>query len=131
MMSLLFAAMISGCSSLGMRDMTRQRCSSQLATTAEKLENGSLTYEDLASLKIGESGFFYILSNDGILLLHPHGALAGSDFSSIPSVKVMMSKEEGVQADEMGGVSRTVFFRRLSSGNILCLTVDTEELKGE
>jgi hypothetical protein len=69
-------------------------------------------------------GFFYMISNKGIVVYHPLGFLAGSDFSDLPFVKEILSKERGVVTQEQGGLVRSVFFQKLSDGSYLCLSVD-------
>jgi hypothetical protein len=71
-------------------------------------------------------GFFYLISSKGIVLSHPLGFLAGSDFSDLPFLKEILSKERGVVTQEQGGLVRSVFYHKLSDGSYLCLSIEPE-----
>jgi hypothetical protein len=72
----------------------------------------------------GVKGFFYLISGKGIVLAHPSGFLVGSDFSELSFVKEILSKERGVITQDQGGLVRSVFYRKLSDGSCLCLSID-------
>jgi hypothetical protein len=89
-----------------------------------------MRYSDLRSAQAGESGFFYIVSAEGRIAYHPNPSLTGRDVSDVPQVKAILARDCGVNTDTLGGLTRTVFFRRLASGKMLCLSVSAEELEG-
>ena len=97
--------------------------------TAVRLNAGSMMFNDLAENRIGKSGFFYILSPAGIIVYHPNQPLTGRNVADVPQVKAILASESGVSTETLGGLSRTVFFRRLESGNTLCLSLDASELE--
>lgn len=76
---------------------------------------------------LSEKGFFYVLSPEGKLLLHPNPLFVGGDFSGVASVKRILSHDRGNETAEEGGVSRRIVFARLLDGNYLCLSIDSAE----
>jgi hypothetical protein len=129
----LFAAIIilfyTGCASL--RPLNSDKCKKIVVEYASQIDAGRFSLALLPKQRIGESGFFYILSEKGVLLVHPAEILVGNDFSKVPQVRLILSRDSGVQSDDLGGIARTVFFRRLASGSMLCLTINTAELQTE
>ena len=109
--------------------LTTQNCTDLVMKTALRLDAGKMGFRDLTDNRIGRSGFFYVLSSAGIIVYHPNQPLTGRNVADVPQVKTILAAESGVSSDTLGGLSRTVFFRRLESGNTLCFTVDTEELE--
>jgi hypothetical protein len=95
----------------------------------ERIINAKRVYpENLTDVRVGASGFFYILSTEGRLIVHPKALFVGADFSGLPSVREMMGRERGVVSADEGGMRRTIAFAHLYDGNILCLTIDTGDL---
>lgn len=117
-------AFLAGCSSV---PVTSSGCMGVVNQKASLLDAGKLNPGRLAAEHIGESGFFYLLSAEGKVLSHPNSGLIGRDFSRAPLVKAILARDSGIQNDDSGESSRMVFFRRLSSGSMLCLTVDSAE----
>ena len=120
-MTVFFAA----CSSV---PVTPDGCMGAVNQKAVLIDAGKTGTGSLATAHIGSSGFYYLLSAEGKVLVHPNSGLVGRDFSRSPQVKAILAKDRGIQNDGSGESSRVVFFRRLSSGDILCLTVDAAEL---
>ena len=74
-----------------------------------------------------DKGFFYVLSPEGKLLLHPNALFVGGDFSGVRSVKSILSHDRGNETAEEGGVSRRIIYARLRDGNYLCLSIDSAD----
>ena len=108
---------------------TDRNCTDLVMKTAVRLNAGSMMFNDLAENRIGKSGFFYILSPAGIIVYHPNQPLTGRNVADVPQVEAILASEGGVSTETLGGLSRTVFFRRLESGNTLCLSLDASELE--
>lgn len=124
----LIAFLLTACVSVPA--LTARDCTDLVMKTALRLDAGKMSFKDMADMRIGRSGFFYVLSAGGVIVFHPNQPLTGRNVGDVPQVKTVLAAESGVSTDTLGGLSRTVFFRRLESGHTLCLTVDTEELEG-
>ena len=108
---------------------TNRNCTDLVMKTAARLNTGTMTLKDLSNNRIGKTGFFYILSPAGVIVYHPNQPLTGRNVAEVPQVKAILSSEGGVNTETLGGLSRTVFFRRLESGNTLCLSLDASEIE--
>ena len=127
--ALLILINLSGCSTFA--PVTADRCSKIVSDYAVQIDAGKKPLADVQKESVGESGFFYVLSDKGILLVHPSQVLVGRDFSEIPQIHSILLRDKGSQSDDLGGMARTVFFRRLSSGSMLCLTINTAEIQSD
>jgi len=88
---------------------------------------------DLANtLKVGQSGYLYLLSPDGVHLYHPF--LQGQDRSNVEHIQRQLKLEEGVSQyyhanpHETGMRPKVAYSRKLPSGNTLVATTYKDEL---
>ncbi|HEY1405467.1 MAG TPA: hypothetical protein VF857_02550 [Spirochaetota bacterium] len=72
-------------------------------------------------------GFFYVLSPEGLLLIHPNSLFIGGDFSNVRSVREIITHDRGNVTAEEGGIRRKIFYARLRDGNYLCLSINSED----
>jgi hypothetical protein len=86
---------------------------------------------DKISQPRGQSGFYYLLDKDGIVLYHPTGYVRGSNMSDVPIVKEILTKEKGVGTYEQGGIRRTIFYIEMPDGSRLCFSIDPDEVGGK
>ena len=77
--------------------------------------------------KIGKSGFFYVVSKEGIVEWHPLNMMNGTDVSNLPMIKEIMQKDYGYGSFDQGGIKRIVMYQTLSDGSKLCFSLDPEE----
>jgi hypothetical protein len=85
----------------------------------------------LKGRKVGDTGYYYAIDREGVIIFHPQGALAGMDFSGNPLVRRMLEKKSGCLAHYFEGMDRIVLFRPAGDGGILCLTISPAELGGD
>jgi len=86
---------------------------------------------DIISQPLGQTGFYYILDKNGVVLYHPIGYIRGTNMSNLPMVKDILTKEKGYGTYESGGIRRTIFFIEMSDGSRLCFSIAPEEVGGE
>ena len=85
----------------------------------------------LKGKKVGDTGYYYAIDREGIIIFHPQSALAGMNFSGNPLVRRMLEKKSGCLAHYFEGMDRIVLFRPAGDGGILCLTISPAEIGGD
>ena len=84
----------------------------------------------LSSMRVGRTGFFYLLDHEGFVLAHPVRALVGRSFSGSPFMKRMRESGSGCMKYSLENGGNLLFFQTLENGWILCLSVMAEEIHG-
>ena len=124
----VFCVFAASCATI--KTPTRANCSGLVAEAAAAIDAGKKTYVEVGKQTVGETGFFYVIGPKGVIVYHPNTPLTGRDVSDVPQVRAILALDSGVNTDSQGGLVRTVFFRRLASGNMLCFTISDDELDG-
>jgi hypothetical protein len=123
---IIFTALLGFCSTAPVR-ITVQLVETELQRKAGLFDANS-EYGLLKEERIGQSGFYYVLSPEGRLVAHPNPLWIGRDFSDIRSVREIIKGNKGVISADEGGIRRTIFYLKLENGDYLCCTIDTDEL---
>lgn len=79
--------------------------------------------------KAGETGFYYIIDLQGVVLSHPRGLLVGSNFMRYNFIKKIIQARSGCIRYDTGKMQQLVFFIPLNEGSILCLSIPTNEVE--
>lgn len=98
--------------------------------TATRIKNDAGLRENAGSIRVGNSGYFYIIDSNGRIAAHPQKALVGFMFEDNPLVKKMRSGKRGCVLQRFDGASRMVLFATLDSGDIVCLSISPDEIDG-
>ncbi len=85
----------------------------------------------LENYRVGETGFFYIIDREGIVVFHPEAVLIGRSFGSFPFVKAILEEKEGCLIYRVGSRRQAVLFAHLNRREIICLTMELSEVHGE
>ncbi len=83
----------------------------------------------LGDKRVGQSGYFYIISKQGIVVFHPNPIVIGRSFREFDFTARIIEKEEGVLHYGREGMMYRVYFVPLDSGEILCLSIPENEIK--
>ena len=84
----------------------------------------------LKSKRVASSGFYYIISRDGMVVFHPQAVLIGADMSNMNFVAAVLQQENGCIEYTVDEKMFILFFRPINHGNILCLSIPKEEVIG-
>jgi hypothetical protein len=122
----IFTALLGFCSTTPTR-ITAQQVETELRVKAGQFGANS-DYGLLKMERLGQNGFYYVLSPEGKLIMHPNTLWIGRDFSDVRSVKEIIKGNQGVINAEEGGIRRTIVYMKLENGDYLCCTIDTDEL---
>lgn len=83
-------------------------------------------------VNIGGRSYAIVIDGKGKVLAHTDKNEVGKDYSADSEKKdlleVMLGKESMVSDSEMGGISRTIFSKRMSTGWYIVLVVDNNDL---
>ena len=127
--SLLFsAALIAVCSCSGPAPVPGPSLEREMRRTAEARISGERFIEELPSIRLSKSGYFYLVGEDGTVLSHPKSGMRGMNFSDLPFVRAMFGRKAGCMEQEMDGARRIVLFRTLDNGAMLCLTISASDV---
>lgn len=99
--------------------------------TALRLESNMNYAYELKTRAVGKSGFYYILSRDGVVVFHPQAVLIGSRMGHISFVREVLERESGCLSYGIEDKRLLIFFRPVGENNILCLSIYENELKGQ
>lgn len=77
----------------------------------------------VANVRVGESGFAYLIDETGTILYHPDRGMIGADSRQHPAVAALVRGETGAQTVSVGGRTRVVGYapiplRRLTSSHV-------------
>lgn len=98
--------------------------------TAKSLSSNSLSPSALKNIKIGKSGYYYIMDYEGTVIAHPNPSIEGINFSGIPMVNSILEKKSGCFIQFFDGMEKMLIFRNAEPHGILCFTITTDEVGG-
>lgn len=120
-------ALTSGCGSEQIK--TFDALEQKVSGTAAELSSGK-NLRKLETRNRSNSGYYYILNNNGTIIYHPEKGLTGSDFSRFGFVRKILKEQNGCIRSEAGTVSRIIIFREKGGDEILCYTIPDNEITG-
>lgn len=94
-------------------------------TASEVRKKGDYAY--LQGMRVGSTGYCYVLGTDGRVLYHPRREIIGMVMRDDPFVQYIVKKGEGCLRAYMNGLDRIILFRSLDDGSLLCLTISPAE----
>lgn len=100
-----------------------------MSSVASKLDKDINYAYELRTHRIGKSGFYYILSSDGIIVFHPQAVLIGSNMSSRSFVRDILERKNGCLSYGVEDKRLVIFFRLIRDENILCLSILENDIK--
>jgi len=83
----------------------------------------------LKDRRVGETGYFYIISVQGVVVYHPSSILVGRSFADLDFIRQVIEKQEGVLRYGREGLRFRVYFTPLDKENILCLSIQEKEIQ--
>ena len=117
-----------GCASTGKTDGTALE--EEFASVRQAVIKDSRAIEELHRSEVApETGYYYILNRQGRIIHHPNKILVGANFSTYPFIKEIIARGAGCLHHGAGEASLLMIFRPLGNGEILCLSVNTREVK--
>ncbi len=102
--------------------------SAEFRKTFEPLYRSPLAIDSIRQRRVGATGYYYLVSPQGIIIYHPQSAIVGMNFSENPLVKRIMREKNGCLRHLFEGTEKVLIFRPLADGSILCLTLSTGEI---
>jgi hypothetical protein len=97
---------------------------------AQSLRTGAITPQSVKNLKVGKSGYYYILDNEGTVIAHPNASIEGINVSGIPLVQRAAEKKSGCFIQFFDGMEKVVVFRNAGTHGTLILTVSRDDISG-
>jgi len=89
----------------------------------------AFTESAIAPIKIGDTGYLYLLDGDGTFISHPDPATLLQPGKDLPFVRDMLGKQDGVLEYDFKGQRKLAVFTRIAqTGWILAGTVNESEL---
>ncbi len=97
---------------------------------ANSISANRMAQSALKDMKVGKSGYYYLMDHEGTVLCHPNPSIEGINFSGIPMVKSILEKKSGCYIHFFDGREKIVIFRSAEPQGILCFTIHAEEVEG-
>ena len=82
----------------------------------------------IAAKKVGKTGFFYLINQDGIILHHPVPSLSGKNFGRYDFIKKIITQKAGCFTYNLGRSAFLVYFNTIGDTAILCLSIPADEI---
>ncbi len=79
-------------------------------------------------MRVGKTGYLYVISKNGRVIVHPQEALVGYSFIDNPLIKTILKMKSGCILQDLEGRRRYVFFRPVADQGFLCLSISTDDL---
>ncbi len=124
---ILFFLFDAGCSTsqkTGVRDIRKE-----MESTRNFINRKKSNLPLIKKRKAGETGFYYVIDLEGVILFHPRGLLVGSSFKRYSFIKKIIHLRSGCIRYQAGEIQQLVFFMPLNEKSILCLSIPAEEVK--
>jgi len=80
--------------------------------------------------RVGKTGFYYIINRNGLVVFHPQAVLIGSDFKRYWFIDEILEAGSGCISYSIGNMNQMVFFKPINKSEILCLSIDRNEIVG-
>ncbi|MCX7679158.1 MAG: hypothetical protein N2316_08045 [Spirochaetes bacterium] len=98
---------------------------------AEDMQSQKITPTALRNIKIGQSGYCYLLDPEGTVISHPHPSIEGINFSGIPLIKLILQQKSGCFIQFIEGQEKIIIFRSAEPYGILCASISAHEVELE
>lgn len=120
--ALLIIILSASCSGIMMRPESAEE---ELNIAAGILDHDRLKFDEINAEGYYGKGYFYILSAQGIIKMHPEKVLTGKDFSGYGFVLKIIKEKKGCLSFNSSGHKINIFFRELENGDILCFAFES------
>ncbi len=117
-----------GCA--GVQQYGFDRLASRLDRVRNRIELDRKYMYQLRDIRIGKTGFFYILDRNGTIVFHPQAFLIGNSFKQYWFVEKIIQMRRGCLRYSLGKKGHVVFFEPLGESEIICLAILAEEVSG-
>ena len=82
----------------------------------------------LKDKRVGNSGFYYIINNDGVVIFHPQSVLIGRSFKKFWFIDAILKEKSGCLKYYVGEKEQTIYYRDINEYEILCFSIMSEEV---
>lgn len=123
---LLAAYFLSGCSSQS--HITRKSIAGDMHNALNMISKNKENYLRLGEKQLGKTGFYYIINSSGIVIFHPQLILVGKSFKGLWFIEPVLKGNEGCINYSVSGNKNYLFYRKINSDEILCLSIMEDEI---
>ncbi len=114
------------CASTG--PVTPSRIKKELSSIQRSIGRDRGAIEGLGRLRMGRSGFYYVVDGEGRVVFHPQSALIGSSFKNHWFINRIISEGTGCISFRLGNRTHLVFFERINDFEVLCFSILADEM---
>jgi hypothetical protein len=101
----------------------------RIINTVMMLNVNDDAYEKVRDMRLGETGYYYIIDSAGTVILHPKKMLEGMKFQDNPMVRKIIREGKGCIRQNIEGQDRIIFYRTIKNGRVLCLTINSSDIE--
>ena len=94
----------------------------------QKIQKDRDYIDVLMRKRVGNTGYYYIISLDGIITAHPQTFLKGADYSKFSFIQEILNNRNGCISYIIAEKEFTVIHEPLNAEEILCLAIESDEL---
>ncbi len=101
----------------------------EMAALKKDIDSNRASMESLKNKRVGSTGFYYIVNNDGKVVFHPQAALIGTSFKDHWFINKIIEERTGCLSYQLGNRTHVVYFEQLNDSEILCLSILSGDIK--
>lgn len=108
--------------------VTQSSLQRQLAQARAIAAQGRSAMQKLRTLRVGKSGFYYVIDCEGRVLSHPQPALIGQSFKGIWFTAKIIGEKKGCLRYQLGNRTHLILFDEADECTFVCLSILADEL---
>jgi Cache 3/Cache 2 fusion domain len=100
-----------------------------MAAIKRDINSNRSAMNGLKNKRVGSTGFYYIVDNDGKVVFHPREALIGTSFKNHWFIDKIINDRSGCLTYQLGNRTHVVYFEQLDDSDILCLSIVSDDIR--
>jgi hypothetical protein len=108
-----------------------EKLKNNFANIRAKIQKDRSYINVLMKERIGKTGYYYIISSNGIVIAHPQAFLKGADYSKFSFIQDILNNKSGCTSYTVTDKEFTIIHEPLNVEEVLCLTIQSNELSDE
>jgi hypothetical protein len=109
--------------------VTMDGIKTEMASIKKDIARNRDNIEKLKSIRVGTTGYYYVVDTDGTVVIHPQAALIGSSFKNNRFINKIIADKTGCISNQLGNRMHMVFFDQLNDSEILCLSILSDDVR--
>ncbi|OHD71364.1 MAG: hypothetical protein A2W19_10185 [Spirochaetes bacterium RBG_16_49_21] len=124
---MLLALIVTGCATS--RLITVDGIKTETASIKNDITRDRANINKLKNIRVGATGFYYVVDTDGMVVFHPQSSLIGVSFKNHWFINRVIAEKSGCLTYRLGLRTYLILYEPLNDSEILCLSILTEDVR--